>query len=70
MQTVVLVQDGRTFGIFAPGGSLKAMDGHIRFSGPVLSIAALNDDPNQAKLFVRQGFNGGTRSPLGNYFTF
>jgi len=49
----VLVQDGRIFGIFAPGGSLKAMDGHIRFSGPLLSIAALNDDPNQAKLFAR-----------------
>jgi hypothetical protein len=29
------------------------MDGYVRFTGPVLSIAALNDDPSQAELFAR-----------------
>tara|TARA_B100000989_G_scaffold53931_1_gene36174 strand:+ start:4376 stop:7099 length:2724 start_codon:yes stop_codon:yes gene_type:complete len=48
-----LVLDGRIFGIFAPGGSLKPMDGYVRFTGSVLSIAALKDDPSQVELFAR-----------------
>ena len=48
-----LVKNGRTFGIFAPGGSLKSLDGYVRFTGPLLCIAALNDDPTQKELFAR-----------------
>ena len=47
----VLVHDERVFGIFAPGGSFKPMDGYTQFTGPVLSIAALNDDLSGAELF-------------------
>ena len=47
----VLVHDERVFGIFAPGGSFKPMDGYTQFTGPVLSIAALNEDLSGAELF-------------------
>ena len=36
-----LIHDGRTFGIFAPDGSLKQREGYVHFNGRVLSIAAL-----------------------------
>ena len=46
-----LIHDGRTFGIFAPNGSLKQKEGHVHFSGPILSIAALNAEPDMIELF-------------------
>ncbi|MGY8986854.1 MAG: hypothetical protein ACKVIX_09535, partial [Sphingomonadales bacterium] len=53
LENGTLIHDRRTFGIFAPQGTLKASDGYVRFSGPVLSICALNDDPSKAKLFSK-----------------
>ena len=47
----ILVHDERVFGIFAPGGSFKPMDGYTQFTGPVLSIAALNEDLSRVELF-------------------
>ena len=46
-----LIHDGRTFGIFAPDGSLKQREGYVHFNGRVLSIAALNSDPDMIDLF-------------------
>ena len=47
----ILVHDEKVFGIFAPGGSFKPMDGYTQFTGPVLSIAALNEDLSRVELF-------------------
>ena len=46
-----LIHDGRTFGVFAPNGSLKQREGYVHFNGPVLSIAALNSDSDMIELF-------------------
>ena len=48
-----LLHDGRTFGIFAPRGLLKQREGYIEFKGPLLSVAALNSNPDMVELFAR-----------------
>ena len=47
-----LILDGRTFGVFAPNGSLQQREGYVRFKGPVLSIAALNSEDGTVDLFA------------------
>lgn len=48
-----LQHNGRTFGIFAPKGTLKQREDYIEFKGPLLSVAALNSNSDMVELFAR-----------------
>ena len=47
-----LVHDGKTFGVFAPGGELIPDADHLIVKGPLLAIAALRNDSSQIELFT------------------
>ena len=44
---------GATYGVYAPGGSLEPKGNFTRFSGPLLTISALGNEPNVASKFSK-----------------